>query len=347
MTRITAALEWILRLPLIWGSVACLAFYALLISHTINSPLLERYTNRHPVEIVEVTVFFVGLAALVMRMMGLAVQFGALSRLTLEPIPVERQSVADCGRLLAQLQHLPARLRETYLVRRLWDAIAYVRRTGSADALERHLRHLEEVEAGQIHSSYSIVRIIVWAIPILGLLGTVIGITIAVANLDPTQLEESTSKVTAGLGVAFDHTATALTLTMILMFIKAGVERIEDRLLALVDARVAAELVGRFEETGTRQDPNVAVIRAMSEEVLTAVEQVASRQADIWKDAIAQSNAQWGKVSVAASEVVKDSLASSLKEALTTTIAENLEQHARTLSTSASDLANTLQRQHF
>src|SRR4029078_13191444 len=105
------------------------------------------------------------------------------------------------------------------------------------------------------------VRIIIWAILILGLLGTVIGITIAVANLNPATLEESMTKVTHGLGVAFDHTATALSLTMLLMFTKSAVERIEDNLMGRVDERVSREMVGRFADTGANDDANVAALR--------------------------------------------------------------------------------------
>src|SRR4030095_12522173 len=123
---------------------------------------------------------------------------------------------------------------ETYIVRGWRGALEFVRRKNSADALDAHLRHLEEVESVRVNAAYSMVRIIIWAIPILGLLGTVIGITIAVANLNPETLEESMTKVTHGLGVAFDHTATALSLTMLLMFAKSGVERLEDALLLRV-----------------------------------------------------------------------------------------------------------------
>ena len=106
-----------------------------------------------------------------------------------------------------------------------------------------------------MNANYALVRIIIWAIPILGLLGTVIGITIAIANLKPETLEQSMSDVTSGLGVAFDHTGEALTLTMILMFIKYGVERSESRLLAIVDERAEEELIGRFQFTGTDERP--------------------------------------------------------------------------------------------
>jgi hypothetical protein len=123
--------------------------------------------------------------------------------------------------------------------------------------------------------------------------------------------------------VAFDTTAEALALTMILMFTKAWVERVEGRLLSQVDARVSKELVGRFQSAAPAADPNVAAIRRMSEQVVDAVEALASRQAEIWKASIDETHQQWADVSMAAGHIVKDSLSTALKE--------SLEQHARAL----------------
>ena len=176
------------------------------------------------------TVFFVGLATLVLRFVDVLAQFPSLRGSLLMPIPDGGQRTDECEGLLAQLADRVG-LQDTYIVRRLREAIEFVRRKNSADALDQHLRHLEELESIRVNGAYSMVRIIIWAIPILGLLGTVIGITIAVANLNPETLEESMTKVTQGLGVAFDHTATALSLTMMLMFVKAAVERLEDQLV--------------------------------------------------------------------------------------------------------------------
>lgn len=94
--------------------------------------------------------------------------------------------------------------------------------------------------------SYGLVRFIVWAIPIMGFLGTVIGITVAIANLSPTQLE-NISGVVAGLGTAFDTTATALGLSMVLMFVQFLVDRSEQSLLADVDVVAWETLAGRFQ----------------------------------------------------------------------------------------------------
>ena len=176
------------------------------------------------------TVFFVGLAALLLRFCEVFGQFpslrGELLRRDSDGRATRRRLRAAAGSIGTSSR----RFRDSFIVRRLREALEFVRRKNSADALDAHLRHLEELEAVRANAAYSMVRIIIWAIPILGLLGTVIGITIAVANLNPETLEESMTKVTHGLGVAFDHTATALSLTMMLMFMKSGVERVEDRL---------------------------------------------------------------------------------------------------------------------
>jgi biopolymer transport protein ExbB/TolQ len=311
--------------------VASLAFYALMNQGVFDQPLLLRYCNGHPVENVECILFFIGLAALLMRLANVAGQFVSVDQVTLGPFPPGGQSVADCGRFLERLAQLPTKLYNTYLVRRFRDALEFVERKGAADGIDAQLRHLEEVDRERASTNYAIVRIIIWAIPILGFLGTVIGITMAIANLSWQELENSMGDVMSGLSVAFDTTALALALSMILMFVKYGVERLEDRLLAYVDLRASAEIVGRFDQGGAERDENVAVVRRMSEHVLRTVEGLSVRQADAWKAIFDQSNQQWAEVSRSASEMVRDNLSTSLQESLTTALRKSLDQHAQTL----------------
>ncbi len=323
----------IVRQPVVWGALFSINFYALLYQGAFSSPLLSRYCAGHPIEIIELTVFFVGFATLLLRFFDVVVEFPSLRGVLLPPIPAGGQRVDECERLLDQLTERQGML-HTFIVRRLRDAIEFVRRKNSADGLDQHLRHLEELEGMRVNAAYSMVRIIIWAIPILGLLGTVIGITIAVANLNPETLEESMTKVTHGLGVAFDHTATALSLTMMLMFTKSAVERLEDRLLARVDERVDEELVGRFQQTGTGEDPNTAAMRRMSEQVVVAIESLAGRQADIWKSTIDNTHEQWLEVSVAAARTIKSALSEAVQE--------NLTRHAQSLNEGAMRLVDRL-----
>ena len=345
MSNITKISEWILRQPLVWGGVACLAFYACLNQGWIDSPLIQRYFNNHPVLKITTALFCVGMAALAMRGMNLAGQFASLGRVMIDPIPLGGQGIEESDQLLEQLEELPDSMQSSYLVRRLWNVISFIRRKDSADSLDSHLRHLEELDLAQMHAGYGMVRIIIWAVPILGFLGTVIGITVAIANLSPDALERSLPEVTTGLGVAFDTTALALGLSMVLMFTKFCVERLEDKLLISVDVRTSQELVGRFKSSGVSNDPNVVTIRLMSEQVLTAVEALAARQAHVWKSAIDETHQQWAEVSVAAGKIVKDSLGATLKDSLeqhANRLNEGVLQHADRLSASAGQHADKL-----
>lgn len=327
--------SWILGQPLLWGTVLTANFFALLYVGAIDSPKLWRYTAGHPVNMVELAFFFIGMSFLVIRVIGLRRQLKLVDKVTLGLWPVDGQSVDECDRLLDQLSGLPAKYQRSYLVQRLSEAIQFVRRKSSANELDQYLRHLEELDSLKMNAAYATLRIIIWAIPILGFLGTVIGITIAIASLTPEALEQSMSDVTQGLGVAFDTTAEALALTMVLMFTKAWVERTEERVLAATDAKTSEELVGRFQQAAPPEDPHVASIRRMSEQVIEAVETLAARQAEVWKSSIAETHQQWADVSMAAGHIVKDSLS--------TAIRENLEQHARVLGQNAMKHADRVQ----
>ena len=329
--------ELVLKQPIAWGLILGVNFFALLFQGAVESPMLMRYCAGHPIEIIELNVFFVGLAALLIRFLMVSGQFSSVRGTLLGPIPNGGNTVADCETLLNQLAERWT-ISETYIGRRLHDALDFVRRKNSADALEPHLRHLEEVESVRINADYSMVRIIIWAIPILGLLGTVMGITIAVANLNPATLEESMTKVTQGLGQAFDHTATALSLTMLLMFTKSAIERVEDTLLARVDERVSHELVGRFRDSGAGSDPNVSAIRRMSNQVVESIETLAGRQAEIWKATIDGAHQQWADVSIGAARTLRDTFSIAVKEGLEShslAINEGARQHTERLVASA------------
>ena len=327
MIRIASFSEWILRQPLVWGGLACLGFYAAIRQGLINSPLVVRYADSHVVEYVTIALFFVGLAALTLRLMSLLVQYAVFHRDLLGPAPSAGQAPSEAGNLLTTLSNLPGYVKQSYLVDRLQRALKTILRKNSADDLEPQLRQLEEADAIQMSNGYAMVRIVVWAIPILGFLGTVIGITMAIAKLSPEALETSLTEVTSRLGLAFDTTALALSLSIVLMFFKFWVERLDDRLLGKVDARVAEELVGRFHKTGTESDPNVAAIRLMSERVVGTVEAMAARQAEVWQTSIEETHEMWAKLTGQAAKVVEQSFVSAMAEAG--------EEHAKALNQGA------------
>ncbi len=242
MSKLNALSAALLRSPLLWGGALAFLFFTLIHGGVIGDPLVIRYLAGHWVEYVEVTLFCVGLAALGVRGIELVAQRMRLPEgEILGATPEGGEDPSAAGELLARVPG-----GDGYLPRRLREGLDLVVRTGSADELENHLKYLADVDAARAANGYGLVRFIVWAIPIMGFLGTVIGITVAIASLSPTQLE-NISGVVAGLGTAFDTTATALALSMVLMFLQFVLDRYEQSLLAVVDEKAWSSLAGRFQ----------------------------------------------------------------------------------------------------
>ena len=246
MSKLNALATMLIRSPLVWGVALACGFFKLIHDGIIADPTVVRYLAGNWIEYVEVGMFFIGMAALAGKWADVAWQRRGIATEQIDPIPDGGQDPTDAVSLLASLPEEGQAGGATLIVRRLREAIDFVARTGTADGLEDHLKYLSDVDAARAARSYGLVRFIVWAIPIMGFLGTVIGITVAIASLSPTQLE-NISGVVAGLGTAFDTTATALGLSMVLMFIQFLVDRSEQSLLADIDVVAWETLAGRFQ----------------------------------------------------------------------------------------------------
>ncbi len=125
-------------------------------------------------------------------------------------------------------------------------------------------------------ASYSFPRILVWAIPLLGFIGTVVGISGAVSGFsgflensgDVEQIKEGISQVTSNLGLAFDTTLLALFLSVVVMIPLVLVERYESRLLLGIDVFINDKLLPRLKKKNEQLDPetiNQAIEGAIKE----------------------------------------------------------------------------------
>ena len=93
-------------------------------------------------------------------------------------------------------------------------------------------------------ASYLIPKLFVWAIPIFGFIGTVMGIGTAVAQFDSflgkadeiSVLKDGLVEVTKGLGTAFDTTLLALLISLLAILPITLAERSEQRLLNKIDS---------------------------------------------------------------------------------------------------------------
>ncbi len=288
MSKVNDLSSRLLRSPLLWGAAISFLFFALIHGRVITDATVIRYLAGHWVEYVEVVMFGVGLAALAIKWLDLVRQRSVIGDALLTAVPEGGQEPTEAARLAASLPSVEER--DGYLPRRLREALDLVVRTGSADGLQDHLKYLSDLDAARAAQSYGLVRFVIWAIPIMGFLGTVIGITVAIASLSPTQLE-NISGVVAGLGTAFDTTATALALSMVLMFMQFVIDRYEQALLGEVDQAAWVALAGRFQSVEVVDDGTSLAIARLGEAVGRSSTRLIEAQEQSWR-ALEQSAAE-------------------------------------------------------
>ena len=130
--------------------------------------------------------------------------------------------------------------------KRLLRLLGVWNNTGSSFQLERAADSDVELYELSMTSSFSLPKVLLWAIPLRGFIGTVIGMSQAVGSFDSVLsnadnvdgLKNGLVKVTGGLGTAFDTTYLALILSVEFAFPLNVLERIEDRLLNQIDGVV-------------------------------------------------------------------------------------------------------------
>ena len=323
--------------PVLLGLGATTLFFVLIYRGPLNHPVMHRYFASHPVTFCETGLFFIGLAALCLKLLEVGRQYVYLGGVHVSPAPPDGQSVAECDRLMREIDQLPAGPRGTHLARRLRDAFEHVDRSGTAAELNDELKYLADVEAAKQQESYSLVRIVIWATPMLGFLGTVMGITEALGDLSAnakllaTSIDTAIQGLLGGLYVAFDTTALALVLSMVLMFIQYAIDRCEQQLLGTVDQLANQELVGRFELAATSSDPQVAVIERMAHSVVRSTEHLVQRQAQLWQGTIESAQTNWQSLFSDTNQQVQEALGEAMKRSLAEH-STRLEQLGRQLS---------------
>jgi biopolymer transport protein ExbB/TolQ len=247
--------------------------------HLINfgpwqNEMVQRYTH-HLAEQVIVVLFFCCLASLLAKLMVAMKERYVQANNPLPGWDGKAMPIGDVTQLQQSLHLVWDRVKSTYLGRRIANVLNFVQSRGSANELDDQLRTLSDNDAMALDSSYALLRFIIWAMPILGFLGTVLGITDAIAGINPEQLEKGgAGDVTQGLTKAFDATALALAVTMVAMFCNYLVEKLEQNLLERVDQYVDEELAHRFLRTHAETPA--------TNDMTPAMQQLLEKQISLW-----------------------------------------------------------------
>ncbi|MFN0199204.1 MAG: MotA/TolQ/ExbB proton channel family protein [Planctomycetaceae bacterium] len=323
--------------PLLLGSAMTFAFYSLIPHSPVYHDLLVRYCCGHPIEYATVAMFFIGMAILLKKGSGLSSERASLRQDSLPPTnlsgPHFSNQVAD--KLHEHVDSQTPQWRLSTWGHRVRDIIHYLRGKQNSEGLEDHLRYLADLASDRVHSSYALVRTITWGIPILGFLGTVIGITDAIANVTPEQLSESLDQVTAGLGVAFDTTALSLSLSMVMVFSTFVVEGAEQQILSQTEELSMRHIATLFSST----QPDSPLLQAEVDAAALLREQTSrwlTSHGEVWSRAVDDLRSNWS----AALEDQRERL----EQSLNTGVEHTLEGHVQQISDVRTEFLASLQQ---
>jgi biopolymer transport protein ExbB/TolQ len=128
------------------------------------------------------------------------------------------------------VQALPEQSQGYLLPRALMTALQRFASTRNVQDVSESIRAVCETESDRLDSELSMVRYIAWAIPSIGFIGTVRGISEALGQAYEA-VEGNIAGVTESLGVAFNSTFTALVISIVLMFLVHQLQLIQERLV--------------------------------------------------------------------------------------------------------------------
>ncbi len=203
----------------------------------------------------------------------------------LERLPAEIRP-DDTLEVLARLKKAAARATHSILGHRVAKALVRYHAHRRPSEVGEALTAMAESDDAEASSSYGLLRFAVWAMPILGFVGTVLGLGLAVAGFQGSlervneigQVKDALNQVMAGLATAFDTTLVALVATIVVMLPLAAVQKAEAALLGRVDElsrhHVLARLAAPPDALGGGAGPGITE-EALERAVTRALERVA------------------------------------------------------------------------
>lgn len=198
--------------------------------------------------------FFWALAILYFKSRKLDMQSEALRLSAVPQQPDFELTPTTARQVLERIHSLVDHPTHFILLNRIERALSNLKNIGQVSDVSNILKTQADYDEEQITSSYSLVNGFVWAIPVLGFIGTVLGLSQAIsafgltlqAGGDLSGIKQSLQGVTAGLATAFETTLIALVAALIVQLLMTYMQSREGEFLDACNdychAHVAAKL---------------------------------------------------------------------------------------------------------
>lgn len=209
------------------------------------------------------TLFFVWAAAILyLKMLKLNHQKRAM---LLDVLPRALGTEINSGNVNTFIDHvydLPERLRDSLMVNRIRKALEFFEVRQNVADVSMLMSSQSAIDGSRIMGSYIVVRAFLWAIPLLGFIGTVVGLSSAISGMSFSNVEDvskivgSINNVTSGLGTAFDATLLGLVFAVFLNFPLNSLAKHEEEALNDIDAYCNEVLLPRLGDGAAAKKQN-------------------------------------------------------------------------------------------
>lgn len=311
-----ANLFW--RSSLVWGLLLAAGVFMAVDAGIISSPAIKAYLTAHWTSVVIMTGCCAGIVQLTWRWQSVSGQLNTISEPLLPEIPAGGQAVADVSKLLAHLNNKVGEASEAMLPCRLRDALDAIQRRGNSDKLDDELLRLEDRAAAYAAQDQSLVKTLLWAMPLAGLLGTVLQIPDALALASQTG-EATLAKIAVACASALNTTILALGCSLILAIGRHLITSQEETLRQTVALRGRAELAGRFPSQLAIDDPLHDAVERIVHAIIPQQDKLLRRQVELWQATVDEAHDHWTQMS--------DKIGEQIKTAISTALDNSLREH--------------------
>ncbi len=214
--------------------------------------------------------------------------------LLLDVLPIElgkEINGQNVSRFIDHLYKLPINLRDSLMVNRMRKALELFEVRQNVGHVSAMMNSQSAIDGSRIMGSYIMVRAFLWAIPLLGFIGTVVGLSHAISGMSFGDVEDvgaivgSINTVTSGLGTAFDATLLGLIFAVSLNFPLNSLAKHEEECLNDIDAFCNEVLLPRLNDgagagggdLGAIGDSVVKAIAGAQQEFLTNLNELSGR----------------------------------------------------------------------
>lgn len=206
------------------------------------------------------------LAILVIKWFKLRLQRRALQFSVVPDDPAFVLSPRTASEVLSAIRLIADQPRKFLLFNRIESALANLQNIGRVSDIDDILRSQSDIDEDYIESTYTILRGFVWAIPVFGFIGTVLGLSVAMGDFGKVLAQEgaelnqvlgSLRLVTGGLNLAFETTLIGLVAAVAIQLVATALKRQEELFLDECREYCHRHIVSRLRTIRVAEDAQV------------------------------------------------------------------------------------------